>query len=191
MSTAVISRRSALRATASLLFLPQLTGCSTVSTAGAYAQLIADALIVTWRFIVAQVPGLVISPETQAVLTDAFRAIHIGGWELSTQALASPVNVESFVKGVNELIGVIVGIPAIPLTLPGPTGDPISAILTAIVTLMPEVESSFKLSIPVASVERPPPGAVAAPPMLPKPASPTAMEAAEALLARVAATKPR
>jgi hypothetical protein len=104
--------------------------------------------------------------------------------------ITSPDDVEEFVKGVNVLIGVIVKTSAIPLTLPGPTGDPISAILAAVVTLMPEVESSFKLSIPVASIERPQPGAAAAPPMLPRPATRAAMEAAESLLTRVAATKP-
>ena len=189
MITAV-SRRNALRVAAGSFLLRSVTACSTVSTAGAYARLIADALIATWRFIVAQVPGLAISPGTQAVLADAFRAIHLGGWELSTQAVASPVDVESFIKGVNELITVIVGTPGIPLTLPGPTGDPISAILAAVVTLIPEVESSFKLSIPIVSIERPPPGAAVAPPVLPKAASPAAVEAAEALLTRVAATGP-
>ena len=190
--SAVMSRRGALRAAAGFLFLRHLTACSsTVSTAGGYARVIADALIATWRFVVAQVPGLVISQGTQAALTDAFRAIYVGGVELSTQAVASPDDVEEFVKGVNVIIDVIVGTSAIPLTLPGPTGDPVSAILAAVVTLMPEVESSFKLSIPVASIERPQPGAAAAPPMVPKPASSTAEEqAAEALLTRVAATKP-
>jgi hypothetical protein len=190
MSTAVMSRRSALRAAAGLLFLWRLTACGTVSTAGASARLIADALIATWWFIVAQVPGLVISEPTQAALTDAFRAIHFGGVELSTQMVADPANVEEFVKGVNVLIGVIVETSAIPMTFPGPTGDPISAILAAVVTLMPEVESSFHLSIAVASIERPQPGAAAAPPMLPRTASPTVLKAAEALLTRVAATKP-
>jgi len=188
MSTAVMSRRSALRAAASVLLLWRLTACSsTVSTAGGYARLIADGLIATWRFIVAQVPGLVISQETQAALTDAFRAIHIGAVELSTQLVASTVDVEEFVKGANVLIGVIVETSTIPLTFPGPTGDPISAILAAVVTLMPEVERSF-ISVPVASIERPQPGAAATPPMLPKPTSSTAVEAAEALLKRVAAT---
>ena len=191
MSMAVISRRSALRAAAGLLVLGHLTACSSnVSTAGTYARLIADALIATWWFVVAQVPGLVISDETQAALTDAFRAIYMGGVELSTQMVADPANVEEFVKGVNVLIGVIVETSAIPLTFPGPTGEPISAILAAVVTLMPEVESSFHLSIHVASIERPRPGAAAAPPMLPRTASSTALKAAEALLTRVAATKP-
>jgi hypothetical protein len=190
MSTAV-SRRNALQAAASLFLVRSLAACSTVSTAGAYARLIADALIATWRFIVAQIPGLAISPGVQETVTAAFRAIHLGGWELSTQAVASPADVETFIKGVNELIGVIVQTPAIPLNLPGPTGDPISAILVAVVTLMPEVESSFKLSIPVVSIERPPPGSATASPMLPKAASPAATEAAEALLTRVAAIGPR
>jgi hypothetical protein len=186
-----MSRRSALRAAASVLFLWRLTACSgSVSTAGAYARLIADALIATWWFVVAQVPGLQISEGTQAALTDAFRAIYLGGVELDTQAAASPDHVEEFVKGVNVLIDVIVGTSAIPLTLPGPTGDPIAAILAAVVTLMPEVESSFKLSIPVASIERAQPGAAAAPPMLPRPASSPAVEAARTLLKRVAAKKP-
>ena len=189
MNTAIL-RRNALRAAAGLFLVRGLAACSTVSTAGEYSRLIADALIATWRFIVAQVPGLAISPGMQATVTDAFRAIHLGGWELSTQAVASPVDVETFIKGVNELIGVIVQTPAIPLNLPGPTGDPLSAILVAVVTLIPEVESSFKLSIPVVSIERPPGGA-AAPPMLPKAASPAATEAAEALLTRVAAAGPR
>jgi hypothetical protein len=191
MSTAVMSRRSALRTAVSLLFLHHLTACSsTISTAGASARLIADALIATWWFIVAQVPGLVISEPTQAALTDAFRAINFGGVELSTQMAADPVAVEEFVKGVNVLIGVIVETSAIPLTFSGPTGDPVSSILAAVVTLMPEVEGSFHLSIPVASIERPQPGAAAAPPTLPRTASPTAAKAAEALLTRVAATKP-
>lgn len=188
MSTAVMSRRSALRGAAGILFLRVLTACApTVSTAGGAARLIADGLIATWRFIVAQVPGLAISDETQAALTDAFRAMHIGAMELSTQLVVSPVDVEEFVKGANVLIGVIVETSAIPLTLPGPTGDPISAILAAVVTLMPEVERSF-ISVPVASIERPEAGAAAAPPMVPKAASSAAVEAAEALLKRVAAT---
>ena len=191
MSTAIISRRSALRAAAGLLCLWRLTACGSVSTAGGYAKLIADALVATWWFIVAEVPGLEISQGTQAALTDAFRAIYLGGVELSTQMVSSPENVEEFVKGVNVLIGVIVETPAIPLTLPGPSGDPISAVLAAVVTLMPEVEGSFKLAIPVASIERPQPGAAAAPPTLPRPASRPAMDAAEALLTRVAAKKPR
>lgn len=189
MSTAIMSRRNALRAAAGVLLLWRLTACTaTVSTAGEYARLIADALIATWRFVVAHTPGLVISDETQAALTEAFRAVHLGGVELSTQLVASPEDVKALLKGVNVLIGAIVGNPAIPLTLPGPAGEPISAILAAAVTLMPEVEGSFNLSIPVASIERPPPGAPAAPPMLPKPASTPAREAAAALLTRVAAT---
>lgn len=190
MSTAVVSRRSVLRAAAGVLFLWRLTACtSTVSTAGAHARLIADGLIATWRFVVAHVPGLEISEDMQAALTEAFRALHMGAMELSTQMVASPEDVKDFVKGANAMIGVIVRTSAIPLTLPGPAGEPISAILAAVVTLMPEVESSFKLAIPVASIERPQPGAAAMPPMLPKPASSAAVEAAEALLKRVAATK--
>lgn len=188
MSTAVISRRSALRAAAGVLFLRHLTACSSVSTAGGYARLVADGLIATWRFIVAHVPGLVISDETQAALTEAFRAINQGGVELSTSMMASPEHMKEFVKGVNILIGEIVGTPEIPLTLPGPTGDPISAILAAVVILMPEVEGSFNLGIPIVSIERPAPGAPAAPPMFPAPASSAAREAAAALLKRVAAT---
>ena len=188
MSTAVMSRRSALRAAASVLFLGVLTACApTVTIAGGYARLIADGLIATWRFIVAQVPGLVISEETQAALTEAFRALHVGAMELSTQLVVSPVDVEEFVKGANVLIRVIVETSTIPLTLPGPTGDPISAILAAVVTLMPEVEGSF-VSVQVASIERPEPGAAAAPPLRPKPASSAVLDAAAALLKRVAAT---
>jgi hypothetical protein len=158
-----------------------------LSTAGTNAQLIADALDATWRFIVAQVSGLAISPATQASLVSAFRAIHIGGWELATQAAASPETVEDFIKGVNTVITVIVTTPAIPLDLPGPTGEPVSTILAAVVSLMPEVENSFKLSIPVASIQRSPAGA---PPQAPS--RPTALmnqDAAQALLARVAATR--
>lgn len=186
MRTAIPSRRTVLRAAASLLLLPGLTGCS-LSTAGTNAQLIADALDATWRFIVAQVPGLAISPATQASLVSAFRAIHIGGWELTTQAAASPETVEDFIKGVNTVITVIVATSAIPLDLPGPTGEPVSTILAAVVSLMPEVENSFKLSIPVASLQRSPPGA---PPQAPsRPTALMSQDAAQALLTRVAATK--
>jgi hypothetical protein len=187
MRTADPSRRTALQAAAGLLFIPSLTACQ-LSTAGAYALLIDDALDVTWRYIVAQIPGLPISPATQASLVNAFRAIHAGGWELTRDALASPATVVDFIKGVNEVVTVIVATPAIPLDLPGPTGDPIEAILAAVVTLMPEVESSFKLSIPIASIQRP---AGSVPPQAPSRTTPSPMapEAAQALLARVAATR--
>ena len=186
MKTADLSRRSALRAAAGLLFLPGLTACA-LSRAGTDAQLIADALDATWRFVVAQV--LAISPATQASLTNAFRAINAGGWELATQAAASPEAIVDFVKGVNEVITVIVANPAIPLELAGPAGAPIAAILAAVVTLMPEVESSFKLAIPIASIQRSPGAApIAAPP---RSAPPGDAEAARDLLTRVAATKQR
>lgn len=188
MGTADFTRRNALRAAAGLLLLPGLTGCA-LSRAGTDAQLIADALDATWRFIVAQVPALPISPATQASLTNAFRAIHAGGWELTTQAAASPEAVVDFVKGVNEIIALIVGTPAIPLDLPGPAGDPIAAILAAVVTLMPEVESSFKLTIPIASIQRSPGAAPI--PAPPRSAPPGDAEAARDLLTRVAATRPR
>ena len=188
MKTADLSRRSALRAAAGLLFLPGLTACA-LSRAGTDAQLIADALDATWRFVVAQVPALAISPATQASLTNAFRAINAGGWELTTQAAASPDAVVDFVKGVNEVITVIVANPAIPLELAGPAGAPIAAILAAVVTLMPEVESSFKLAIPIASIQRSP-GAVPIP-APPRSAPPGDAEAARDLLTRVAATKQR
>src|SRR5438046_9469388 len=125
MKTADLSRRSALRAAAGLLFLP---GCA-LSRAGTDAQLIADALDATWRFVVAQVPALAISPATQASLTNAFRAINAGGWELTTQAAASPDAVVDFVKGVNEVITVIVANPPIPLELAGAAAAPIAALL--------------------------------------------------------------
>jgi hypothetical protein len=188
MRTGVVSRRTALQVSAALLLLPNLTGCA-LSAAGTSAQLIADALDATWRFIVAQVLGLAISPATQASLTKAFAAIHRGGWELSTQAAASPEDIVDFVKGVNDVITAIVTTPAIPLDLPGPAGDPISAILAAVVTLMPEVESSFKLSIPIVSIERPAPGAPPQPPPAGKAPPPMSMDAAQALLTRVAATR--
>jgi hypothetical protein len=165
-----------------------LTACA-LSRAGTDAQLIADALDATWRFIVAKVPALPISPATQASLTNAFRAIHAGGWELTTQAAASPEAVVDFVKGVNEIIALIVRTPAIPLDLPGPAGDPIAAILAAVVTLMPEVESSFKLAIPIASIQRSPGAAPI--PTPPRSAPPGDAEAARDLLTRVAATRPR
>ena len=185
MKTADLSRRSALRAAAGLLFLP---GCA-LSRAGTDAQLIADALDATWRFVVAQVPVLAISPATQASLTNAFRAINAGGWELTTQAAASPDAVVDFVKGVNEVITVIVANPTIPLELAGPAGAPIAAILAAVVTLMPEVESSFKLAIPIASIQRSPGAAPI--PAPPRSAPPGDAEAARDLLTRVAATKQR
>jgi hypothetical protein len=164
MTTADLTRRSALRVAAGLLFLPGLTACA-LSRAGTDAQLIADALDATWRFIVTQVPALAISPATQASLTNAFRAINAGGWELTTQAAASPDAVVDFVKGVNEVITVIVANPAIPLDLAGPAGEPIAAVFAAVVTLMPEVESSFKLAIPIASTQRSPGAApIPAPP---------------------------
>src|SRR5712671_3657006 len=119
----VVPRRSALRAAAGLLFLPGLTACA-LSRAGTDAQLIADALDATWRFVVAQVPALAIYPATQASLTNAFRAINAGGWELTTQAAASPEDVVDFVKGVNEVITVIVANPTIPLEPAGPAGAP-------------------------------------------------------------------
>lgn len=180
MRAAVLSRRAALRGTAALLLLPSLTGCP-LSAAGNDAQLIADALDATWRFIVAQVPALAISPAMQASVTNAFRAINAGAWELTTQAAASPEIVEDYVKGVNELIRVIVATAAIPPDLPGPAGEPISTILAAVVTLMPEVESSFKLSIPIASIERGAPAGT----------KPRAMpiDAAHDVLMRVAATR--
>jgi hypothetical protein len=188
MKTADLSRRSALRGAAGLLFLPGLTACA-LSRAGTDAQLIADALDATWRFIVAQVSALAISPATQASLTNAFRAINAGGWELTTQAAASPDAVVDFVKGVNEVITVIVANAAIPLELAGPAGAPIAAILAAVVTLMPEVESSFKLAIPIASIQR---SAGAAPiPAPPRSAPPGDAEAARDLLTRVAATRQR
>jgi len=186
MRTVDPSRRAALRGAAALLLLPSLTACA-LSAAGKSAQLIADALDTTWRFIVAQVPALAISPATQESLTNAFRAINAGGWELTTQAAASPETVVDFVNGVNEVLTVIVATPAIPLDLPGPAGDPISAILAAVVTLMPEVESSFKLSIPVVSIERPTPGAPPKPAGKPPPLM--SMDAAQALLTRVSATR--
>lgn len=187
MRTAIPCRRTVLSAAASVLLFPALTGCSSLSTAGTNAKLIADALDATWRFIVAQVPGLAISAATQTSLVSAFRAIHIGGWELTTQAAASPETVEDFIKGVNTLITVIVTTPAIPLDLPGPTGEPISTILAAVVSLMPEVENSFRFSIPVASIQRSPPGA---PPQAPgRPTALMGQDAAQALLARVAATR--
>jgi hypothetical protein len=188
MKTAGLSRRSALRAAAGLLFLPGLTACA-LSRAGTDAQLIADALDATWRSIVAQVPPLAISAATQASLTNAFRAINAGGWELSTQAAASPDAVVDFVKGVNEVITVIVANPAIPLELAGPAGAPIAAILAAVVTLMPEVESSFKLAIPIASIQRAPGAAPV--PAPPRSAPPGDAEAARDLLTRVAAAKQR
>jgi len=188
MKTADLSRRSALRAAAGLLFLPGLTACA-LSRAGTDAQLIADALDATWRFVVAQVPALAISPATQASLTNAFRAINAGGSELTTQAAASPEAVVDFVKGVNEVITVIVANPTIPLELAGPAGAPIAAILTAVVTLMPEVESSFKLAIPIASIQRSPGAAPI--PAPPRSAPPGDAEAARDLLMRVAATKQR
>src|ERR1051325_7794792 len=89
MGTADFTRRSALRAAAGLYLLPSLMACA-LSRAGTDAQLIADALDATWRFIVAQVTGLAISPATQASLTNAFRALNAGAWELTTQAAASP-----------------------------------------------------------------------------------------------------
>lgn len=188
MKMADLSRRSTLRAAAGLLFLPALTACA-LSRAGTDAQLIADALDATWRFIAQQVPGLAISTATQASLTNAFRAINAGGWELTTQAAASPDAVVDFVKGVNEVITVIVANPAIPLDLAGPAGAPIAAILVAVVTLMPEVESSFKLAIPIASINRSAGAApVAAPP---RSAPPADAEAARDLLTRVAATRQR
>src|SRR5438105_14549766 len=101
MKTADLSRRSALRAAAGLLFLPGLTACA-LSRAGTDAQLIADALDATWRFIVAQGRALAISPATQASLTNAFRAINAGGWELTTQAAASPEAVVDVVKGIKK-----------------------------------------------------------------------------------------
>jgi len=180
------SRRAALQAVVALLFLPSLTGCA-LSAAGKSAQLIADALDVTWRFIVAQVPALSITAATQASMTGAFRAIHAGAWELTTQAAASPDAVVEYVKGVNEVLTVIVATPAIPLDLPGPTGDPLSTILAAVVTLMPEVESSFKLSIPVVSTQRSAPGAPPQPAGKPAPLMST--DAAQALLARIAASR--
>ena len=188
MKTADLSRRSALRAAAGLLLLPGLTAC-VLSRAGTDAQLIADALDATWRFVVAQVPALAISPATQASLTNAFRAINAGGWELTTQAAASPDAVVDFVKGVNEVITVIVANPAIPLEIAGPAGAPIAAILAAVVTLMPEVESSFKLAIPIASIQRSPGAAPI--PAPPRSAPPVDAEAARDLLTRVAATKQR
>ena len=188
METADFTRRSALRAAAGLYLLPSLMACA-LSRAGTDAQLIADALDATWRFIVAQVTGLAISPATQASLTNAFRAINAGGWELTTQAAASPEAVVDFVKGVNEVITVIVSNPAIPLELAGPAGDPIEAILAAVVILMPEVESSFKLAIPIASIQRPSgPAPIPAPP---RSAPPGDTEAARDLLTRVAATRQR
>jgi hypothetical protein len=186
MKAAVPSRRIVLQRAATLLLLPGVTACA-LSAAGTSAQLIADALDATWRFIVAQVPALSISPGTQASLTNAFRAIHAGAWEPTTQAAASPEAVVDYVKGVNEVLTVIVTTPAIPLDLPGPTGDPVSAILAAVVTLMPEVESSFKLSIPVVSIQRPVPGGPPQP--AGKPAPLMSMDAAQALLTRVAATR--
>ena len=188
MRTGVVSRRTALRVGAALLLLPNLTGCP-LSAAGTSAQLIADALDVMWRFIVAQVPGLAILQATQASLTKAFAAIHRGGWEISTQAAASPEDVVDFVKGVNDVITAIVTTPAIPLDLPGPAGDPISAILAAVVTLMPEVESSFRISIPIVSIERRTPGAPPQPPPAGKASPPMSMDDAQALLIRVAATR--
>jgi hypothetical protein len=188
MTAADPSRRNALQGAATLLLLPSLAGCA-LSAAGETAQLIADALDATWRFIVAQVPALSITPATQASLTNAFRAIHAGAWELTTQAAASPEAVVDYVKGVNEVLNVIVATPAIPLDLPGPSGDPISAILAAVVTLMPEVESSFKLAIPVAAIERPAPGAPSPRPPVGKVPPPMSADAAQALLARVAATR--
>jgi hypothetical protein len=188
MKTADLSRRSALRAAAGLLFLPGLTACA-LSRAGTDAQLIADALDATWRFVVAQVPALAISPAAQASLTNAFRAINAGGWELTTQAAASPDAVVDFVKGVNEVITVIVANPTIPLELAGPAGAPIAAILAAVVTLMPEVESSFKLAIPIASIQRSPGAAPI--PAPPRSAPPGDAEAARDLLTRVAATRQR
>ncbi len=188
MKTADLSRRSALRGAAGLLFLPGLTACA-LSRAGTDAQLIADALDATWRFVVAQVPALAISPAAQASLTNAFRAINAGGWELTTQAAASPDAVVDFVKGVNEVITVIVANPTIPLELAGPAGAPIAAILAAVVTLMPEVESSFKLAIPIASIQRSPGAAPI--PAPPRSAPPGDAEAARDLLTRVAATKQR
>ena len=188
MKTADLSRRSALRGAAGLLFLPGLTACA-LSRAGTDAQLIADALDATWRFVVAQVPALAISPATQASLTNAFRAINAGGWELTTQAAASPDAVVDFVKGVNEVITVIVANPTIPLELAGPAGAPIAAILAAVVTLMPEVESSFKLAIPIASIQRSPGAAPI--PAPPRSAPPGDAEAARDLLTRVAATRQR
>jgi hypothetical protein len=188
MKTADLSRRSALRAAAGLLFLPGLTACA-LSRAGIDAQLIADALDATWRFIVAQVPALAISPAPQASLTNAFRAINAGAWELTTQAAASPDAVVGFVKGVNEVITVIVANPAIPPELAGPAGEPIAAILAAVVTLVPEVESSFKLAIPIASIQRSPGAAPI--PAPPRSAPPGDAEAARDLLTRVAATRQR
>jgi hypothetical protein len=188
MKTADLSRRSALRAAAGLLFLPGLTACA-LSRAGIDAQLIADALDATWRFIVAQVPALAISPAPQASLTNAFRAINAGAWELTTQAAASPDAVVGFVKGVNEVITVIVANPAIPLELAGPAGEPIAAILAAVVTLVPEVESSFKLAIPIASIQRSPGAAPI--PAPPRSAPPGDAEAARDLLTRVAAIRQR
>src|SRR5437868_5660447 len=188
MKTADLSRRSALRAAAGLLCLPGLTACA-LSRAGTDAQLIADALDAPWRLVVAQVPALAISPATQASLTNAFRAINAGGWELTTQAAASPEAVVDFVKGVNGVITVIVSNPAIPLELAGPAGDPIGAILAAVVTLIPEVESSFKLAIPIASIQR---SSGSAPkPAPPRSAPPGNTEAARDLLTRVAATRQR
>src|SRR5262249_55884425 len=180
------SRRAALSCATALLLLPSLTAC-TLSAAGNSAQLIADALDTTWRFIVAQVPALPITSATQTSLTNAFRAIHAGAWELTTRAAASPEAVVDYVKGVNEVLTVIVTTPAIPLDLPGPTGDPISAILVAVVTLMPEAKSPFKLSIPIASIQRPLLGTPPQPAGKPSPLM--SSEAAQALLTRVAATR--
>ena len=89
------SRRAALQGAVALLLLPNLTRCA-LSAAGETAQLIDDALDTTWRFIVAQVPALSISPSTQTSLINAFRAIHAGAWELTTQAAAMRYNTNNF-----------------------------------------------------------------------------------------------
>src|SRR5947208_16438266 len=106
MKTADLSRRSALRAAAGLLFLPGLTACA-LSRAGTDAQLIADALDATSRFVVAQVPALAISPATQASLTNAFPAINAGGGGRTRQAVTGPDSVGDFVRGDKEVTTVL------------------------------------------------------------------------------------
>ena len=184
MITTEISRRRAMSAVASLFLLPTLTACP-LSPAAGDAQIIADALNATWRLISTQLPNQTISLPAQSAVSNALAAIDAAAWELNTQPVTSATTVEDFVKGVNEVITAIVANAAIPLSLAGPTGDPVSDVLAAVAALTPNVESSFKLSIPLASTQRRP--AAAAVQQAPPP--PMASDTAQEILTRVAATR--